>query len=312
MAATPPIFIKKMAILVAIEATVGTLVVPVAANAIEVSNVTLTPMEADEVVSDVIKPFFGASEATMVAKFRKVSFDVRCAGVSPAGTVPGYAALLRACAASATNTVGTSTVFAPVTDGIESVTVYAVIGGIRYKMAGARGEAKLEGQAKAVPKWQFELTGDFVPLEDVASMPAVDYTAFLPGLPFEKANTTISLDGFAVSGSAFSLAFGNTVSRTNLTEVEGTEISNRVSTGSVTFRMTTVATKNWFDLAATSAKVPLVFTHGQGATNKVQINIPRAQLGKPSFSDMEGVQMIVIPYRCIPSDAGNDEWSITV
>lgn len=312
MAATPPIFIKKMAILVAIEATVGMLVVPVAADAIEVSNVNLTPMEADEVVSDVIKPYFGASEAALVAKYRKLSFEVRCAGVSPAGTVPGYATLLRACAASATNTPDTSTVFLPVTDGIESVTVYAVIGGIRYKMAGARGEAKLDAQAKAVPKWQFELTGDFVPLEDVNAMPGVNYSKFLPGLPFERANTTISVDGFAVSSSAFSLTFGNTVSRTNLTEFEGTDISNRVSTGSVTFRMTTVATKDWFGMASSGAKVPIVFIHGQAVTNKMQISVPRAQLGKPSFSDLEGVQMITIPYRCIPTDAGNDEWSITV
>ena len=38
----------------------------------------------------------------------------------------------------------------------------------------------------------------------------------------------------------------------------------------------------------------------------------RAQLGKPSFSDQEGVQMITIPLRFVPSSAGNDEWEIEV
>lgn len=312
MAATPPKFIKKMAILVAIEATVGTLVVPVAADAIEVSNVTLTPLEGDEVTSDVIKPYFGAAESTLVTAYRKVSFSVQLAGVSPAGTVPGYATLLRACGASATNTPATSTVFAPVTDGIESATIYAVIDGIRYKMAGARGEAKADGSAKAIPKWQFEFTGAFYPAEDAGGMPAVNYAKFLKAKPVNKANTTISLDSLAVTASGFQFAFGNTVSKQDLTEVDSTEITGRASTGSVTFRMTSVATKDWIGMAVDGAKVPLTITHGQALTNKVVLNVPLAQLGKPSFSEAEGVQMIAIPFRCIPSDAGNDEWSITV
>lgn len=312
MAATTPKFMKKMALLVAIEATVGTIVVPIAADAIEVSNVTLTPMEGDEVTNDVIKPYFGASESTMVTLYRKVSFSVQFAGVNPAGAVPGYATLLRACGASATNTPGTSTVFAPVTDDMESVTIYAVIDGIRYKMAGARGEAKVDGQAKAIPKWQFDFTGAFYPAEDVASMPAVNYAKFLKAKPVTKANTTISLDSMAVTASAFSFAFGNTVSKQDLTEVDSTEITGRTSTGSVTFRMTSVATKDWIGMAADGVKVPLVITHGLAATNKVVLNVPLAQLGKPSFSEMEGIQMIAVPFRCIPSDAGNDEWAITV
>ena len=42
-----PKFFRKMAILAVIEATVGTLAVVTAANAIEVSDVTLTPIEGD-------------------------------------------------------------------------------------------------------------------------------------------------------------------------------------------------------------------------------------------------------------------------
>lgn len=312
MAATPPKFIKKMAILVAIELSAGTIVVPVAADAIEASNVTLTPIEGDEVTSDVLKPFFGASETTLVTTYRKISFSVQFAGVSPAGTVPGYSTLMRACGASATNTPGTSTVFAPVSDGMESVTIFAVIDGIRYKMAGARGEAKFDGQAKAIPKWQFEFTGAFHPAEDVVGMPAVNYSKFLKAKPVTKANTTISVDGVAVTASAFQFAFGNTVAKQDLTEVDSTEITDRTSTGSVTFRMTSVSTKDWIGLAVDGAKVPLIVTHGQAATNKVVLTVPLAQLGKPSFPELEGVQMISIPYRCIPSDAGNDEWSITV
>ncbi|MBU1352096.1 MAG: hypothetical protein KKB95_09410 [Gammaproteobacteria bacterium] len=310
-----PKFIKKLAVLIAIETIVGTLVVPVAANAIEVSDVTLTPIEGDEVDQGVIKPYFGASETVLVTEYRKIAFSVGFAGVGTVGDLPGWSTITRACAASVTNTpapdVDAGTVFTPVTDGIESVTVYAVIDKLLYKMGGARGNAKATVDAKQIPKWQFDFTGSFVPVEDVGSMPAVIYTAFQRPLGVNKINTTLVLDGFSAAASSFQFDFGNQVVKQDLMNVDTTEITGRVSTGSVTFRNTSVATKNWIEMARASAKVPLLLKHGQALTNTVGINVPLAQIGKPSFSDQDGIQMITVPYRCIPSSAGNDEWAIT-
>lgn len=307
-----PKFFRKMAILAAIEDTSGMLAVPVAADAIEVSDVTLTPIEGDEADQGVIRPYFGASETVLVTEYRKVAFSVGFAGVGAAGTVPGYASLLRACAASATNTVGASTVFAPVTDDIESLTIYAVIDKRRYKMAGARGSAKIACDAKGIPKWQFEFTGSFVPVEDIGAMPAVSYSLFQRPLGVNKANTSLSFAGIDVACSSFQFDIGNTVVKQDLINVDTTEITARVSTGSVTFRDTDVATKDWIGLARSSAKVPLLLKHGPSATNTVGLDVPRAQVGKPSYSEQDGIHMITVPFRCIPSDAGNDEWTITV
>lgn len=313
---TTPKFIKKMAVLVAIEATAGTIVVPVAADAIEVSDVTLTPIEGDEVDQGVIRPYFGASETTMVTLYRKIAFSVGFAGVGTVGDLPGWSTLMRACAASVTNTPApdpdAGTVFAPITDGIESVTIYAVVDKLLYKMAGARANAKAVVDAKQIPKWQFEFTGAFFPVEDVASMPAVNYTKFLRPLGVNKLNTTLSLDGYNAACSSFQFDFGNQVVKQDLMNVDTTEITGRASTGSVTFRNTSVATKNWIDMARESAKVPLLLKHGQAATNTVSIAAPLAQIGKPTFGEQDGIQMITVPLRFIPSDAGNDEWSITV
>lgn len=307
-----PKFFRKMAILAAIEDTSGMLAVPVAADAIQVSDVTLTPIEGDEADQGVIRPYFGASETVLVTEYRKVAFSVGFAGVGAAGTVPGYASLLRACAASATNTVGASTVFAPVTDDIESLTIYAVIDKRRYKMAGARGSAKIACDAKGIPKWQFEFTGSFVPVEDIGAMPAVSYSLFQRPLGVNKANTSLSFAGIDVACSSFQFDIGNTVVKQDLINVDTTEITARVSTGSVTFRDTDVATKDWIGLARSSAKVPLLLKHGPSATNTVGLDVPRAQVGKPSYSEQDGIHMITVPFRCIPSDAGNDEWTITV
>ncbi|MEG0936572.1 MAG: hypothetical protein RSE32_08120 [Comamonas sp.] len=309
-------YISKLAILAMIEAVSGTLAAPVAANAIEVSDVTLTPLEGDEASQGVIRPFFGASEKVLVTVYRKMSFSVGLAGVGVAGDLPGYEALMRACATSATNTAApgpnAGTVFAPVTDNLQSLTIIATLDKLVYKMSGARGNCKAVIDAKGIPKWQFEFTGAFIPVEDAAQMPAVNYAKFQRPLGVNKLNSTLSLDGYQAEASSFNLDFGNKVVKQDLMNVDNTEITGRESTASVTFRNTDVATKNWIEMARAGVKVPLALKHGQAATNTVAIAAPLAQIGKPSFSDQDGIQMITIPLTLIPSDAGNDEWTITV
>ena len=55
-----------------------------------------------------------------------------------------------------------------------------------------------------------------------------------------------------------------------------------------------------------------LFAAIDAAINTVSIAAPLAQIGKPTFGEQDGIQMITVPLRFIPSDAGNDEWSITV
>ena len=55
---------RKMALLALVETVVGTAVVPLAANAMLVSDVTLTPIEGDVVERNNIRPFFGSSGST--------------------------------------------------------------------------------------------------------------------------------------------------------------------------------------------------------------------------------------------------------
>ena len=302
---------RKMAILAMIEATVGTPVVPLAANAMLVSDVELTPIESDVVERNNIRPFFGAGNSTLVTEYQRVRFSIEFAGVAVAGSLPGYASLLRACSMSATNEVGVKTVFAPVTDNQESITIYGNVDGTLHKMHGARGEVEIKADAKGIPKYSFDFMGSFVPAVD-QPLPAVDYTAFQAPLGVNKANSTLLLDGLAVACSSFQFKCGNQVVKRDLMNVDTVEITGRNSTGSVTFENTSVATKDWIGMARASEIVTLDLKHGQAATNTVSIKSTRAQIGKPTYSDSDGAQMVTIPLSFIPSDTGNDEWSIEV
>lgn len=306
-----PKFINKMAVLAAIEATRGVDAAPVAADAIQLSDVTITPLEGDSVENNITRPYFGSSGSTMVSQFSKMSFKVPAAGVAAAGSTPGYASLLRACGMSMTVTAGTSVRFDPVTNDMESLTLYANIDGVLQKMLGCVGTVKLTTDAKSIPQWEFDFTGSFV-LPTDAAMPAVNYAAFVDAIGVNKANTTLTLDGLALAVSNFNWDIGNTVVKRDLINVDTQLVTNRASQASVTFEAHSIAIKNWISLARASAKVPLVITHGLGASNSIQMSAMRAQVGKPAYSEQDGIQMMTLPLNLIPSAAGNDEFSFVI
>ena len=298
-------------ILVKVEATSGTDALPTGANAIRVYNGTVTPLEGDEVQTQYMQPYFGASESTQVTQYMSVSFNVPFSGVAAAGDVPGVEPLLRMCSCSVTEDTGAKHVIAPITDNPESGTIYVNIDGILHKSVGCRGNASVEVQAKGAPGWKFDFMGAFVPLVDAAPPAGLVYTPFLKALPVNKTNTTLSLDGVALAAYGFTFNIGNTVSKEDLMNVDSVDISDRVSTGSVTFRTNSIAIKNWVEKARKRDK-PLVLRHGQDDTNTVKISAALAEIGKPTYGDSNGFHTTTLPLRFIPSDTGNDEWSIEI
>jgi hypothetical protein len=94
---------RKRAILAKIETTYGVDPVPTGgANAILMSNITVSPMEMNLAQRNNIKAYLGNNPSVLAAIYAKVSFDVEVAGSGVAGTAPGYGPLLRACAMSET------------------------------------------------------------------------------------------------------------------------------------------------------------------------------------------------------------------
>lgn len=304
------ISIAQTVILAKVEVTKGTDAVPTGANAILVSDVTFTPLDGDEVERNNIRPYFGDAGSTMVTQYAKLSFSVEAAGVDVAGNLPGYESLLRAAACGVTVTAGTDVKFAPVTNNLESVTIYIAIGRNRQKITAGMLNVKLSTDAKSIPKWQFEVTGTYQVATD-AALPVASYTKFQDPLGVNKVNTTLSLHGVAVACSAFSFDFGNTVVKRDLINVDTVAITGRKSTGSVTIENTLVSEKNWVELARLSTRGPLALKHGQGAPNVIELNAPNVQLGKPSFGESDGIQTITLPLRYVPV-VGNDEWEIVV
>ena len=313
MATDPVIRLRRLALMAAVEATAGTFALPAAADALEVADATITPTEGEEVEYNIVRPHFGANESVLVTRFRKMAFKVGLAGVGVAGALPGYAKLLRGCGLAATNTPAPDpdphTLFAPIGDAFESLSLYAVIDKNVYKMPGAAGNVKLEGGAKQLPWFNFEFTGAWKAVEVLGAMPATTPVFELP-LGVNAANTRVKLGAKYWPCNAFSIDLGNVVTKQDLTEVDNTEITGRASSGSITIRNTLATTHDWDALIGT--KLAFELLHGQGATNTLTVAAPRAQIGKPSFGEQDGLQMVTLPLKFIPSATGNDELTIRV
>jgi hypothetical protein len=306
-------YVRRMVLLAKVESVLLQDALPTAAaNAIRAYDVNLTPIDGEEAKSNFIKANFGAQETTQVTEFKSISFFVPFSGVGAAGTIPAVADLLRACSVSVTNEAGVKTTLAPVTDGAESISLYANIDGIKHVSLGMRGNVEVSTSAKGVPGWKFDLKGSFVPLTDDPLPTGVVYSRFLKALPVNKANTTLTVDGIPVVANAFSFNCGNAVSHSNEIGLDQVDITDRESTGSVTFRNTAVSVRNWVEMYRARNAVEVVMQHGQGAVNTVKFTAPHAEIGKPSYSNVNGIQYITLPLRFLDPTDTNSDWKFEI
>lgn len=307
------LFKRKATILAKIESTYGTDPTPSGgANAVLVSDLTITPMDMNTVSRDLIRPYFGNSEDLPTQVFAKVEFSCEVAGSGTAGTAPAWGPLLRACAFAETITAGTKVEYKPVSDAIESVTLYANADGVLHKLTGARGTVSFELGNNKRPVMKFAFTGIFNAVADAAA-PSVTLTGWKKPLPVTRANTPVfTVQGYAARMEDFTLDVANQVESRSL--VGGTDevlITDRKPAGKIQIEAVKVADKDWWTSILAVTTGALAFEHGVVAGNIVDFDLPAVQLIKPSYSDSQGVLMLSADLRVVPGASGNDEMVIT-
>jgi hypothetical protein len=307
---TPKKF-RKLIVLAKAESTYATDPVPTGgANALIISDVEITPLDGEEVERNNVQPYFGNNTTIQASTYARVRFNVELAGSGTAGTAPKYNPLFLACGMAATIVASTSVTYAPITENIGSVALYTNLDGINHALLGARGECKPALDAKGKPVIAFDMMGLFVALTDT-TLPTPTYSNQVKPVSMNKANTVVTLHGTNVACSHFDLAVGNVLVKRDLTEVDTVEIVDRKSAGSIVFEQTPVATKDWVGIAKLKTLGNLSVVHGTTAGNIVTFGATgTCELGKPTYSNQDGVVMNNVPLRFVPTSAGNDEWSI--
>lgn len=311
---------RKRVILAKIETTYGTDPTPTgAANAILVRNLDVTPLDADIVSRDLVRPYLGSYEQIIAAQKVSVSFEVELQGSGTAGSAPAYGPLLRACGLSETVSAGVKVDYKPVSGTFESATIYVQLqqdvsgNSPLHKLTGCRGNVEFTLNAKSLPVMKFSFTGIYNAVTDAAVVTAT-YTAFKTPLAVNKTNTpTFSIMGYAGVMSEFGLNLNNEVTYRNLVGSEQVLVTDRKGGGTAVFEAPTVTAKNFFTDALASSLGSLSLVHGTTAGSIIEFAATNTlDITTPSYTEMDGIVMMSVPYVLVPTTAGNDEFTLSV
>lgn len=307
-----PLLTRKRLILLESEGTYGTDPTPTGADAVLVRDLNIVPLQSDVVSRDLVRPYLGASEQLLANTRVECTFSVELAGSGTAGTAPRYGKALLACGMSETIVATTSVTYAPVSASFGSCTIYYNIDGVLHKVTGARGTFTINGAVGEIPTIDFTFTGIYNTPTDTA-LPAVTYGDQATPVVFKNGNTTgFELLSYAGCLQSVSFDVGNTLVYRELVGcTKEVLLTDRASTGSVVLEAVSMATKNYFTAALSDGTLGnLLFQHGQTAGNIIDFVSTRVDIGDVSYSDQDGIHMLNIPYTCVPSTAGNNEFSL--
>ena len=308
-----PLLTRKRTILLKTEATYGTDAAPAGADALVVRSIDVTPISADTVSRDLIRPYMGNSAQLLANSKVECNFEVELAGSGTAGTAPRWGPAMLACGTSATTVASTSVTYAPVSSSFSSATIYYFGDGIKHAVTGWRGTFEITGAVGQIPTLSFTGTGIYNAPTDTAS-PSVTYTNQAEPLVFRDGNTS-GFSLFSHSGclSSFSFAVNNEVSYRELIGCsKEVLITDRKPSGQLMIEMVPLATKDYFAIANGNTTGSLAITHGTTAGNRVVFTSPQTDLVNPSYGDDNGVIMLNVPYVSLPSNTGNDDFSLAL
>jgi hypothetical protein len=307
-----PLLTRKRLILLESEGTYGTDPTPTGVDAVLVRDLNITPLQSDTVSRDLVRPYLGASEQLLANTRVEVTFSVELAGSGAAGTAPRYGKALLACGMAETVVASTSVTYALVSASFGSCTIYYNIDGVRHKVTGARGTFTINGAVGEIPTIDFTFTGIYNAPTDTA-LPSATYADQATPVVFKEGNTSgFQLLSYSGCLQAFSFDIGNSLIYRELVGcTKEVLLTDRAATGSVTIEAPTIAQKDYFTAALSDGTLGnLLFQHGQTAGNIVDFASTRVDIGDVTYSDQDGVHMLTIPYTCVPSTAGNDEFSL--
>jgi hypothetical protein len=316
----PNRLIRKTAILAKKEVTYGTDPVPTGgANAMLVSNLSINPINAQNVARDIIRPYLGGSEELIGTRYVEMGFFVELAGAGTVAVAPAWAPLLEACGFNEVLTATIRADYVPVSDSLDSLTIYWYDDGVLHTATGCRGTATIMLKVGERPGFQFQFTGLYnTPTEDTA--PALTLTAwktpqvvtdqFTGDLTFGATHNAVLAPAFTggtvYPSQGLELDLTNSVNFTPLLGGETVDLTQRDVKGKVTLDVTAAQEVALLANVEAATLTSLGLIHGTLSNRRVGVFMPTVQLINPQKAELNGKRMISYDLRVVPS-AGDDE-----
>lgn len=302
---------RKLAMLLKIEVTRGLDAAPTLADAIIGTNVTFTPIEGQEVSRDLMLPYLGNQGVVLAGIYGRIEFDIEIAGAGAAGDVPKYGSVLRIAGMSETVEADTEVVYEIVEDLVETGSLYFISDKVQHVLLGCHANIAPNFAPSAIPRFRVTIMGMLGTISDIGAMPAVTQAGWTTPVHVSKANTQMSLHGWASVAESLALDLGNTLTPRFLIGDELIMISDRSTTGTAVVEARSLAEIDWFDRALKRTRGALTITHGTVAGNIVEITSPAVEIGRPTQGQTDGIVNYSLPLSLVPV-VGRDELKIAV
>ena len=199
--------------------------------------------------------------------------------------------------------------YLPRTTGFESTTIYFNNSGVLHKATGCRGSVSMNLEVGAIPVFNFTLTGIYNAPTDTA-LPSTTYSNQTTPVLFKAGNTVAAsfLDYDTAAISSISMDMANEIVYRELVGADKSVLlTNRSPSGTAVLEAPTMAQKDFFTIANSDTTGKICFQHGTTAGNIVTVLAPVCDIGNPTYSDDQGIQMLNLPFVPTPSATGNDE-----
>jgi hypothetical protein len=240
-----------------------------------------------------------------------ITITLRARGSGAAGTAPEFGPLLRACGFGETLNASTSVVYAPVSSGFESVTIWRYYDGKLRKYTGCVGNVSMSQDTGGFHVFTFNMVGHFSTETDVSlATPSYDSTA-----PIAAIGGTFTFDSYNAIINNLSWDMGNSISQApdyNQSNGYGElRITDRNVTGSFDPEDVLVATYDfWAEFVGASTAAMSTAALGPAAGNKMALSLPALKLTNLTDGDRDGVLIRNVEFMALES-SGDDQITIT-
>ncbi|MAU46228.1 MAG: hypothetical protein GOVbin2371_42 [Prokaryotic dsDNA virus sp.] len=293
-----------------LETTPGTLEATTAADAILCREVTFNMLDANYTEQDFLTGREGAQAEDLSNIRAGAQYQVEAAAPGAVATPPLYAHLLQSSAMAMATDVD-DTVFTPMPVGtaIPSCTMQLRNGAHQQSVVGVRGSFGFTAEVNSRAYFTFTRQGQYQAPE--AFVPAAhDFSAWPRGLECTPENMfAFTLGGTKLCATSFSFTDGREPRVNDYMNCEGTKLTPRMFTGSMTVKHPDLATKDLLSMVKDVVTEPLIFTLGKTAGQIITVTGAKVQIKAPAEQDINGDLGLRLDLRFLP-DAGDDEIEI--
>ncbi|SJN12159.1 hypothetical protein CZ787_07425 [Halomonas citrativorans] len=282
-----------------------------ATDAVLTREITVTPLSGTDIERTFVRPYYGNSPRAAGEKHVESVVEVELNTSGTPGTPPPWGKMLRACGFSEVIEEGVSVTYSPVSEDEDSGVFFTHVDGNLHKGRGAHGTAAFTLNAESMPVIRFTFRALISPVTQ-EQLPSVTLSQWRAGLAINSVNTApLDFMGAVVPFNQFSLDMAGQVIHKKIVGSNDIQITGRSPSGQLMIEDPGVNAKNYFEVSQRADTGALKITHGKTAGDIIEISMPEVGIESPTYSDLEGTQMLSINYSPEPID-GNDEVTIVV